>query len=128
MILARDDPAEHDDDVAPAMSGERLFQRRNMREMPGRERGYADHMHAFRDRLPRHFLGRGEQGSDDHLEAEIAEGRANNLLSAVMSVLADFRNEDFGHTPFRFSERRCHLLRALDRLRLARTRTRIDPA
>src|SRR5215216_1755057 len=85
-------------------------------------------MHPFGNTLPRHLLGRSEQGSDDHLEAEIAEGRSDDLLSAVVPILADFGDEDFGWAPFRFSERCRHLLGPFDCLRLARRSTSINPA
>ena len=48
----------------------------------------------FFRRQRRDFLRRGEQGSDLDVEAEIGERRGDDLLAAVVAVLADLGHEN----------------------------------
>ena len=51
-------------------------------------------MHVVLHRLARGFLGRLEQRTDIDVEAEIGEGRCDDLLPAVVAVLAHLGDED----------------------------------
>ena len=51
-----------------------------------------------------HFLGRREQRPDLHVEAQIGEGRGDDLLSAVVAVLAHLGDQNAGTTALVFGE------------------------
>ena len=54
----------------------------------------AEDMHVVLDRLPRGFVGGGEQRPDIDVEADIGKGRGDHLLAAVVAVLADLGDEN----------------------------------
>ena len=61
---------------------------------PGRERGDADDMGLALRRERRDFFGRREQRADLDVEAEIGERRGDDLLAAVMAVLAHLGDQN----------------------------------
>ena len=62
--------------------------------MARRQRRDADDMHVVLHRLARGFVGGLEQRTDINVEAEIGEGGCDDLLPAVVSVLAHLGDED----------------------------------
>jgi hypothetical protein len=62
----------------------------------GGETGDAHDVHVGIDGLLSDFLGRGEQRADVDVEAHVGEGRDDDLLAAVVSVLAHLGHEDAG--------------------------------
>ena len=62
--------------------------------MAGGERRHADDMHVVLDRLAGGFLRRLEQRADIDVEAEIGEGGCDDLLPAVVAVLAHLGDQD----------------------------------
>src|ERR1700722_20350337 len=62
-------------------------------------------MHVVLDRLPRSFVGRGEQWSDIDVETDIGKGRGDHLLAAVVAVLAALGDEDARAAPLGVLER-----------------------
>ena len=93
-VVGRDHAADHDHDVGPALLGERLLERRQQREVAGRQRGDADDVHVGVDRLLGDLLGRGEQRPDVDVEAHVGERRDDDLLAAVVAVLAHLGDQD----------------------------------
>ena len=93
-ILLRNDAADDDHRLAHPGLAERALQRRRQREMARRERRDADDMGLALRRQRRHFLGRGEQRPDPDVEAEVGEGRGDDLLAAVVSVLTHLGDQD----------------------------------
>ncbi len=93
-VVGRDDAADDDHDVVAALLGERGLQRRQQREVTGRERADADDVHVVVDRLLRHLLGRGEQRAHVDVEAHVGERRDDDLLAAVVAVLAHLGHQD----------------------------------
>ena len=59
-------------------------------------------------RLLGHLLGRREQRPDLHVEAEIGEARGDDLLAAVVAVLAHLGDEDARAAPGVLLERARH--------------------
>ncbi len=62
--------------------------------MPGRERRDADDVDVLLDRLAGRLLRRCEERADLHPETEIGEGRGDDLLAAVVAVLAYLGDQD----------------------------------
>ena len=61
--------------------------------MRGGERRHAENVHVVLHRLARGFRGRGEQRPDIDVEAQVGEGRCNDLLPAIVTVLADLGDQ-----------------------------------
>src|SRR5581483_1351421 len=93
-VVRRDDPTDHDHDVLAALVLERLLQRGQQRQVAGSQRGDADDVHVRVDRLLGDLLGRGEQGANVDVEAEVRERRHDDLLAPVVTVLTHLRDED----------------------------------
>ena len=84
----------------PASASSRA-QRRDQRQVAGGQRGDADDVHVGLDRLAGH-LGRGlEQRADVDVEAEVGEGGGDDLLAAVVAVLAHLGDQDPGTAALR---------------------------
>ena len=67
--------------------------------MAGGEGVDADDVDVVVDRLLGDLLRGGEQRADVDVEAEVGEGRDDDLLPAVVAVLAHLRHEDPGTAP-----------------------------
>ena len=67
--------------------------------MAGRERRDADDMDALGRRQRRDFLRRREQRTNLDLEAKVGEGRGDDLLPAVVAVLAHLGDENARPAP-----------------------------
>jgi hypothetical protein len=80
--------------IGPRTLDERNGSRENGPVAAGGERGDADDVHVVLDRLARGFFGRREQRPDIDVEAEIGERRGDDLLAAVVAVLADLGDQD----------------------------------
>ena len=79
--------------------GERGLELGDERQVSGRQRRHADDVHVGLDRLAGDF-GRGlEQRADVDVETEVGERRGDDLLAAVVAVLADLGDEDPRLTP-----------------------------
>ena len=94
VVPGRDHPADHDDDVARTLRGQLFDQLGNERLVAGRLARDADDVHVVLDRIARGFFRRLEQRTDVDVEAEIGEGRRDHLGAAVVTVLAQLRDED----------------------------------
>ena len=77
-----------------ALVGQRLLERGQQREVAGGQRGDSDDVHVGVDRLLGDLLGRGEQRAHVDVEAEVGEGGDDDLLAAVVAVLAHLGDED----------------------------------
>ena len=64
------------------------------REVTGGQARHADDVHVGVDRLLGDFLGRGEQRAHVDVEAHVGERRDDDLLAAVVTVLAHLGDED----------------------------------
>ncbi len=93
-VVGRDDAADDDHDVWAAHLGKRLLERGQQRQMAGRQGRDADDVHVGVDRLLGDLLRRGEQRADVDVEAHVGERRHDDLLAAVVSVLAHLGDED----------------------------------
>ena len=64
--------------------------------MAGRERADADHVDVVFDSLSRHFCGRAEQRAKVDVEAEVGEGRGDDLGAPVVAVLPHLGHKNAG--------------------------------
>ncbi len=64
----------------------------------------ADHVHVVLDRLARGFVGHLEERPDVDVEAEVGEGRGDDLHAAVMAVLPDLDDEHARPAALRLGE------------------------
>src|SRR5581483_875926 len=94
VILRRHHAANDDHDVFAALLLQRGLQFRHGGEVCGGERGDAENVNVVLDGLPRSFVGGRKQRPDIDVEADIGKGGCNDLLAAVVAVLADLCNED----------------------------------
>ena len=92
--MGRDDAADDDHRVAKTQFAKRSFQGRHEREVARGERRDADDMNLGFGRKRRDFFRGCEQRADLDLESEVREGRGDDLLSAIMAILAHFGDED----------------------------------
>ena len=74
----------------------------------------ADDMHILLGGALGHFLRRREEIADDDLEAKIRKGRGDDLLAAVMAVLAELGDENLRLAPVVLGEGRRHAPHARD--------------
>jgi hypothetical protein len=79
--------------------GKCFTQCRHQRQVAGGQRRHADNVHFVVDGLARGLVRRGKQRADLDLEAEVGERGGNNLLAAVVTVLAHLGDEDARHGP-----------------------------
>ena len=93
---------------------ERRLERWNECEMPGGQRRDANRVNAVGDGHRRHLFGRCKQRPDLHIEAHVGEGRRDDLLAAVMPVLADLGDQQPGRPAIRLAERRNGVPNPLD--------------
>src|SRR4029434_1153472 len=100
VVLRRDDAAGNDQDVAAPALRQRLLEGRDEGQVPGGERAGADDVYVVVDGLLRCLLRRLEKRADVDVEAEIGEARGDDLLAAVMTVLAELRDQDARPAPF----------------------------
>ena len=105
VVLRRDDPAGDDKDVAAPALRQRLLEGRDEGQVPGGERAGPDDVHVVVDGLLRRLLRRLEKGADVDVEAEIGKARGDDLLAAVMTVLAELGDQDARPAPFTLEER-----------------------
>ena len=75
-------------------SASACLQRRHQREVAGGQRRDADDVHVGLDRLPGDLLRRLEQRADVDVEAEVGERGGDDLLAAVVAVLAHLGDQD----------------------------------
>src|SRR5262249_5880794 len=99
VVLRRDDAADDDQDVVAAQVRERLPRRRDQREVAGRERADADDVIVVIDGLAGRLLRRLEQRADIDVETQVGERRGDDLLAAVVAVLAELGDQNAGPTP-----------------------------
>ena len=72
---------------------------------PGGQRRHPDDVHVGLDGLPRDLLGGLEQRAHVDVEAEVGERGGDDLLPAVVAVLAHLRDEDAGAATLGLLER-----------------------
>ncbi len=104
VVLRRDDSAGDDQDVAAPAFRQRLLEGRDQGQVPGGERAGADHVHVVIDGLLRRLFRGLEEGADVDVEAEIGKARGDDLLTAVMTVLAELGDQDARPAPFTLEE------------------------
>ena len=75
-------------------SVERRLELGDQRQVAGRQRRHADDVHVGLDGLAGDLGRRLEQRADVDVEAEVGERRGDDLLAAVVAVLADLGDED----------------------------------
>jgi hypothetical protein len=95
-VLARDHAADGDHRLVKTELAEGLFQRRDEREVAGGERRNANDMDLLLGRKRRHLLRSRKQRPDFDVEPEVGERRGNDLLPAVMSILAHLGDQNPG--------------------------------
>ncbi len=125
-VVGRDHAADHDHHVVGAEVGQRLLQRGDQRQVTGGQRVHADDVHVGVDRLLGDLLRRGEQRADVDVEAHVGEGGDDDLLAAVVAVLAHLGDQDARATTLVLGEllgRGEHLLHRLVGARLALVHT-----
>ena len=93
-VVGRDHSPDHHHDVGPAVLRERGLQRGEQREVAGGQRGHPDDVHVGVDGLLGDLLGRREQRAHVDVEAHVGERADDDLLAAVVAVLAHLRDED----------------------------------
>ena len=81
------------------------MQRRHQRLVPGGERRDPHRVHVVLDRLARGLFRRLEERADVDVEAEIGEGRRDDLGAPVVAVLPELRDHDPRPAPFGGRER-----------------------
>ncbi len=86
--------------------GERVAQCGHQREVPGSQRRHPDDVHVGLDGLARDLLGGLEERAHVDVEAEVGERGGDDLLTAVVAVLAHLRHEDAGPAPLGLLEGR----------------------
>ena len=94
VILYRNYAANADHDILTAQLFEFVHQLRQERIMSGSQRAEADHVHVVVHRILRRFFRRLEQRAHIDIPAHVRKRRGDNLLAAVMAVLAHLRHED----------------------------------
>ena len=94
--------------------------------MAGGHRVHADDMHILLRGALGHFLRRREQIADHHLEAQIREGGGDDLLAAVMAVLAELGDENLRLALVVLGEGRRHAAHARDLVAIRARLARID--
>jgi hypothetical protein len=87
-------------------------QLRDQRQVARGERADADDVHIVLDGLAGALLGRLEQRADVDVEAEVGKRRRDDLLAAVVAVLAHLGDQDARAAAFVVSKAR-RALRAL---------------
>ena len=93
-VLWRDHPTDDDEDVAASELGERRLELGYQRQVAGGQRRHADDVHVGLDSLAGDLGWRLEQRPDVDVEPEVGERRGDDLLAAVVTVLADLGDED----------------------------------
>ena len=93
-VVGRDHAADDDHDVVAAEVGERPLERGEQGQVPGGQRADPDDVHVAVDGLLGDLLGRGEQRAHVDVEAEVGEGGDDDLLAAVVAVLAHLGDQD----------------------------------
>jgi len=86
------------------------------RQMRRGERRYSHDMNLSPGREGRHLLRRREERSDRDVKAEIGEGRSDDLLAAIMTVLTQLRHQNARRAAFVLGEGADHLRGASVRL------------
>ncbi len=104
--MRRDHATGCDHDIGVALAQKRRLQLRHERQMPGGQRGDAKDVDIVFDGLPRRFLGRGEKRPGNHFKAKVFERGSDDLLAAIMPILADFRDKNARRPPIVFLESR----------------------
>src|SRR3984957_8545212 len=99
VVLGRDDPADHHHDVTAPLVREGGLEVGHEGQVTGGERVDADDMDVGPDGLAGHLAGSLEQRPHVHVEAEVSERAGDDLLAAVMAVLAHLGDEDPGTAP-----------------------------
>ena len=89
-------------------SASAVLQRRHQREVAGGQRRDADDVHVGLHRLPGDLLRRLEQRADVDVEAEVGERGGDDLLPAVVAVLAHLGDQDARAAALGLLERRRH--------------------
>src|SRR5437660_9925717 len=82
VVARRDDPADHDDDLAGTLRAQRLDELWHECLVAGGLAGDADDVDIVLDRFARRFVGSLEQRTDVHVEAEIGEGGRDHFGTA----------------------------------------------
>ena len=105
VVLRRDDAADHDHDVVAALAC-RARPSARARASGGRRRARRRRRCARRSRSPAAPpRRRREQRADVDVEAEVGEGRGDDLLAAVVAVLAHLGDQDARAAAFVVLER-----------------------
>ena len=112
--LGRDDAADHDHDVVAALVGQRLLQRREQGEVTGGQAADPDDVDVGVDRLLGDLLRRGEQRAHVDVEAHVGERADDDLLAAVVAVLAHLGDQDPRPPTLGLLERRGRVEHLLD--------------
>ena len=97
-VTGRNDAADDDHDVGTTGRSQSLPQRRHQGEVTGCQRRHTDYVDVVVGRLIGDLFGGLEQRSDVDVESDVREGRGDDLLATVVTVLAHLRDEDAGTT------------------------------
>src|SRR5204862_893672 len=100
-------------DVRPPQVPEVADQLGDESLVPGGEAGGADHVNLLLYREARALLGRLEQRAGDDLEAQVGEGRGDEVGAAVVAVLAHLGDQHSRLAPEPGADRADTLFRAL---------------
>ncbi len=104
VVAGRDDAAHHHGDVAGAFGPQRVDQLGHEGLVAGRLARHAHHVDVVLDRLARGLLGRLEERTDVHVEAEVGEGGGDHLHAAVVAVLAELHDQHARAAPLLLGE------------------------
>src|SRR5690349_1204281 len=118
-VLAGDDAAPEDEDVAGALLAKQLHHARKQGHVRTRVAGEADRVGVLLDHGLRDLLGRLVQTRVDDLEPRVAEGARDDLRAPVVPVQSGLRDDD--------PERLGHAAQYTRRPSMPRRRVRLRP-
>ena len=76
---------------------------RHQRFVAAGKAGDSEHVNVVFDGVARHLARRLEERPDIDIEAEVGEGRGDNLGAAVVAILPHFGHQDSRATAFRLA-------------------------
>ena len=99
-IVARRNHATNDNqDVGTAQARELFAQLRHECQMAGSQRADADNVNIVLDGMARGLGRSAKQRADVDVEPQVGKRAGNHLLTAIVSILAHFCDEDSRPTP-----------------------------